>query len=80
MVAADVGQPGDPPAPYTMGYIVVDNEGRVVASKSEKLTLSPQEGRPAAALSYLGFGLPLDVPSWGTKSNQTNKVISEMLV
>jgi VWFA-related protein len=54
MVAADVGQPGDPPAPYTMGYIVVDNEGRVVASKSEKLTLSPQEGRPAAALSYLG--------------------------
>ena len=38
---------------------MVDSEGRVVASKSERLTLAPPAGRPTAALSYLG-ALSLD--------------------
>ena len=53
VMAADVGQPGTPSGQYTMGFIVVDDQGRVVASRSEKPTLEPLEGRTNAALSYL---------------------------
>jgi VWFA-related protein len=53
VMAADVGQAGTPAAQYTMGFIVVDDQGRVVASRSEKSKLEPLEGRTNASLSYL---------------------------
>jgi VWFA-related protein len=53
VMAADVGQAGTPAGQYTMGFIVVDDQGRVVASRSEKPTLEPLEGRANASLSYL---------------------------
>ena len=55
VMAADVGQAGTPAAEYTMGYIVVDREGRVVASNSDKMKLEPLGGRTNASLSYLGY-------------------------
>jgi VWFA-related protein len=53
VMAADVGQAGTPAAQYTMGFIVVDDQGKVVASRSEKAKLEPLEGRANASLSYL---------------------------
>ena len=53
VMAADVGQAGTPSGQYTMGFIVVDDQGRVVASRSEKSKLEPLEGRTNASLSYL---------------------------
>lgn len=53
VMAADVGQPGTPAAQYTMGFIVVDDQGKVVASRSEKVRLQPMEGRTNTSLSYL---------------------------
>lgn len=53
VMAADVGQAGTPPAQYTMGFIVVDDQGRVVASRSDKTRLEPLEGRTNASLAYL---------------------------
>ena len=53
VMAADVGQAGTPAGQYTMGFIVVDDQGKVVASRSEKLKLEPLEGRANASLSYL---------------------------
>jgi VWFA-related protein len=55
VMAADVGQAGTPAAQYTMGYIVVDSDGRVAAANSDKLKLEPLEGRTNASLSYLGY-------------------------
>jgi VWFA-related protein len=55
VMAADVGQAGTPAATYSIGYIVVDNEGNVAASNGEKLKLEPLEGRTNASLSYLGY-------------------------
>jgi VWFA-related protein len=53
VMAADVGQAGTPSGQYTMGFIVVDDQGRVAASRSEKTKLEPLEGRTNASLSYL---------------------------
>jgi VWFA-related protein len=53
VMAADVGQAGTPPGQYTMGFIVVDDQGRVAASRSDKPKLEPLEGRTNASLSYL---------------------------
>jgi VWFA-related protein len=53
VMAADVGQAGTPSGQYTMGFIVVDDQGRVVASRSEKRGLEPLEGRTNASLAYL---------------------------
>ena len=53
VMAADVGQAGTPSGQYTMGFIVVDDQGRVVASRSEKPKLEPLEGRTNTSLSYL---------------------------
>src|SRR4030095_8128011 len=50
---ADGGQGGTRPGQYTMGFIVVDDQGRVVASRSEKPKLEPLEGRTNASLAYL---------------------------
>jgi VWFA-related protein len=53
VMAADVGQAGTPASQYTMGFIVVDDQGRVAASRSEKTKLEPLEGRTNASLAYL---------------------------
>jgi VWFA-related protein len=53
VMAADVGQAGTPAGQYTMGFIVVDDQGKVVASRSEKTKLEPLEGRTNTSLSYL---------------------------
>jgi VWFA-related protein len=53
VMAADVGQAGTSPGQYTMGFIVVDDQGKIVASRSDKLKLEPLEGRTNASLSYL---------------------------
>jgi VWFA-related protein len=53
VLAADVGQAGTPSGQYTMGFIVVSDEGKVVASRSSKEKLEPLEGRTNASLSYL---------------------------
>jgi VWFA-related protein len=53
VMAADVGQAGTPSGQYTMGFIVVDDQGRVVASRSDKPRLEPLEGRTNASLAYL---------------------------
>ena len=53
VLAADVGQAGTPSGDYTMGFIVVDDQGKVVASRSSKMKLEPHEGRTTASLSYL---------------------------
>ena len=53
VMAADVDQAGTPPGQYTIGYIAVDSDGKVVASHSERVRLEAIEGRGNASLSYL---------------------------
>ena len=36
MIAAEVGQPGGEPAEYTVGYVLLDDEGKVVAGTADK--------------------------------------------
>jgi Flp pilus assembly protein TadD len=38
-VAADVGQPGTPPAEYSVAYVLVDRDNRVAANFARKVTL-----------------------------------------
>src|ERR1043166_4135085 len=52
VMAADVGQPGTAASQYTMGFIFVDDQGKVVASRSQKVKLEPPEGRTNASLSF----------------------------
>lgn len=44
-VAAEIGQPGAPPAEYSIGYILTDRDGRVVSrdGASQQLTASARE-------------------------------------
>ncbi len=44
VLAAEVGQPGGEPEEYTIGYVLLDSEGAVVAGHSEKRTLTVPEG------------------------------------
>lgn len=53
VLAAEVGQPGASPAEFTMGFVLIDEEGRVAASGSDKRKLSPVDGRENAPLGYL---------------------------
>ncbi|HEY6359849.1 MAG TPA: VWA domain-containing protein [Vicinamibacterales bacterium] len=53
MVAAEVGTAGSKPAPYTLGYALVDRDGEVVGAFSERRTLTPADGRATAALEYI---------------------------
>jgi VWFA-related protein len=45
-IAADVGQPDASPAPFTIGYILIDPEGRIAGSFGGRQTL-PSGGRGA---------------------------------
>ena len=53
MVAAEVGAAGAMPAEYTLGYALIDRDGKVVGAFSERKALTPADGRPTAALEYL---------------------------
>ena len=53
MVAAEVGAAGAMPAPYTLGYALIDRDGKAVAAFSERKTLAPADGRATAALEYI---------------------------
>ena len=55
VVAAQVGEPGAAPGEYTVGFIVMNNEGRVAASFLEpKLALSSGSGSPNEPLRFVG--------------------------
>jgi hypothetical protein len=59
VLAADVGQPGTPPAEFTVGYVLIDDRGNVAASGQEKRKLEPAASGANAALSYVA-GLAVD--------------------
>jgi hypothetical protein len=54
VLAAEVGQPGGEPEEYTIGYVLLDSEGAVVAGHSEKRTLMVPEGAANSPRDYLG--------------------------
>ena len=53
MVAAEVGAAGAMPADYTLGYALIDRDGKVVTAFSERKGLRPADDRPTAALEYI---------------------------
>ena len=54
VVAAEVGQPGGEPEEFTVGYVLLDTDGKVVSGDLAKRTLSVPEGRQNAPRDYLG--------------------------
>ena len=54
VLAAEVGQPGGAPEEFTVGYVLVDSEGSVVASSVGKQVLSVPKGLANAPRDYLG--------------------------
>ncbi|MGE3842698.1 MAG: VWA domain-containing protein [Vicinamibacterales bacterium] len=52
LLSADVEQPGQPAGDYTLGFMVVDPENRVVADAVEQRHLRPVDDAPGARLSY----------------------------
>ena len=51
-LAAEVGQAGAPAAEYTVGFVVIDDQGRVVVGGDEKRKLMPIDGRENVPLGY----------------------------
>jgi VWFA-related protein len=58
-VSAQVGEPGAKPAPFTVGYIVIDDTNQVAGSFVDKVSLSPSAGSPNEPLHFVG-GVLLD--------------------
>ena len=54
VIAAEVGQPGGEPEEFTVGYVLLDSEGSVVASTVGKHVLSVPNGLANAPRDYLG--------------------------
>ena len=52
VLSTEIGQAGAKPAEYTVGFVLIDREGRVVASSSDKRKLEPGDGRDAP-LAYI---------------------------
>ena len=52
VLSTEIGQAGAKPAEYTVGFVLIDREGRVVASSSDKRRLEPGDGREAP-LAYI---------------------------
>jgi len=52
--AAEVGQPGGEPEEFTVGYVLLDSEGTVVAGNVDKRVLSVPNGVANAPRDYLG--------------------------
>jgi VWFA-related protein len=59
MIAAQVGQAGAQEGQYAVGYIVINDENRVVASFGEQTTLSPGSGSAGEPLRFAS-GVLLD--------------------
>ena len=59
LIAADVDQPGAAPADYTVGFLVVDDQNKVVTSWGNTQRLAPAASSPNAPLSFLA-GVVLD--------------------
>ena len=53
LVAAEVGQPGAPAADFTIGYVLIDDQGNVASSGQEKRRLEPIDGRANAPLGFM---------------------------
>ena len=53
LVTAEVGQPGAAAAEYTVGYVLLDDQGNVASSGQEKRRLEPIEGRTNAPLGFV---------------------------
>jgi VWFA-related protein len=53
MIAAQVGQPGAQPAEFTVGFLVVDDQNKVVTSWGNKQTLSPAGKSANEPLAFL---------------------------
>jgi Flp pilus assembly protein TadD len=56
VLSAEIGQAGARPAEYTVGFVMIDREGRVAASASDKRRLEPGDGREAP-LGYIAGAL-----------------------
>ena len=54
LIAADVGQPGVVNQDFSIGYVLIDRDGKAVAGSSEKRTLSAPDGQATTAPAYLG--------------------------
>ncbi|MGH9202686.1 MAG: hypothetical protein ACRD2A_15785, partial [Vicinamibacterales bacterium] len=54
MVAAQIGQPGAQKAEFTVGYLIINNESRIVASYGHKQTLASRGASPNETLEFLG--------------------------
>lgn len=54
LIAADVGQPGVVNQDFSIGYVLIDRDGKVVAGNTEKRTLSAPDGQATTAPAYLG--------------------------
>ena len=52
LVAADVDQAGSQPSPYTVGWLLIDRDGRVAASAGERGTLTPLRVGSSGALEF----------------------------
>ena len=52
LLAAEVGQPGAPPEDYTVGFVLIDDEGKVVLSQANKRTLKTPDGQPNATPDF----------------------------
>lgn len=57
VIAAEVGQAGASAEEFTVGFILLDDQGRVAASGTEKRTLTPVDGRPNTPLEYLAAAI-----------------------
>jgi len=67
VVAAQVGEPGAEPGEYTVGFLVMNNEGRVAASFLEpKMALSSGSGSPNEPLRFVG-GVLVDPGSYSLR-------------
>lgn len=58
-ISAQIGQPGAKPAPYTVGYLVINDANQVSANYVTQATLSPTAGSPNEPLQYTS-GVLLD--------------------
>jgi VWFA-related protein len=53
VLAADIGQPGAPAAEFTIGYVLIDDQGNVASSGQEKRKLEPIDGSGSSPLGFI---------------------------
>jgi VWFA-related protein len=53
-ISSQIGQPGAKPAPYTVGFLVINDANQVVGNYVTEATLSPGTGSPNEPLQYVG--------------------------